>query len=139
VSLTQTPGLVLDSYPLVLEQVLLQWLDNALVHGVGSGGALRIDAALDAHTGQLALALSDNGSGMAAPVLGRVFEPFFTTRMGQGNTGLGLHIVHNLVTNVLGGTIEVRSDSAGTCFTVRFPCIAPVLASHPPIPDLPLP
>jgi signal transduction histidine kinase len=60
-----------------------------------------------------------------------VFEPFFTTRMGQGSTGLGLHIVHNLVTNVLGGTIEARSDGAGTCLTLRCPCVAPVLASQP--------
>ena len=136
-TVAQAPGVILDSYPLVLEQILLQWLDNALVHGVGAGGTVRIEAAVE--QGRLTLGLRDNGAGIAAPVLGRVFEPFFTTRMGQGSTGLGLHIVHNLVTNVLGGTIEARSDGAGTCFTVRIPCVAPALASHPPIPDLPLP
>ncbi|UUZ53781.1 hypothetical protein LP419_35085 [Massilia sp. H-1] len=71
---------------------------------------MRIEAAVE--QGRLTLGLRDNGAGIAAPVLGRVFEPFFTTRMGQGSTGLGLHIVHNLVTNVLGGTIEARSDGA---------------------------
>jgi signal transduction histidine kinase len=94
---------------------------------------VRIDATDDG--GHLALAMSDNGKGIAAPSLERVFEPFFTTRMGQGSTGLGLHIVHNMVTNVLGGTIDVRSDGAGTCFTVRCPCVAPALSSLPPLSD----
>jgi len=133
VQVTQTPGIVLDSYPLVLEQVLLHWLDNALVHGVDAGGSVRIDASVGG--GHLQLAMSDNGKGIAAPSLDRVFEPFFTTRMGQGSTGLGLHIVHNMVTNVLGGTIDVRSDGAGTCFTVRCPCAAPALSSLPPLSD----
>ena len=51
-------------------------------------------------------------------------------RMGHGSNGLGLHIVHNLVTNVLGGTIEAASDAGQTRFIVRCPCVAPALANR---------
>ncbi|SHG62418.1 sensor histidine kinase [Massilia sp. CF038] len=132
----QAPAIVLESYPLALEQVLLQWLDNALVHGVSDGGCLRVEADMDAD--HLTLTLSDDGKGIAAPVLGRVFEPFFTTRMGR-STGLGLYIVHNLVTNVLGGTVHASSNGSGTCLTVRCPCSAPDLISVPPSSGPPLP
>jgi signal transduction histidine kinase len=54
-----------------------------------------------------------------------VFDPFFTTRMGQGGSGLGLYIVYNIVTSLLGGSIEVSSTPGGTCFTIRFPACAP--------------
>ena len=58
--------------------------------------------------------------------LRRIFDPFFTTKMGRGGTGLGLNIVHNLVTDVLGGTIRVDSQEArGTRFWLVLPCRAP--------------
>lgn len=57
---------------------------------------------------------------------GRVFDPFFTTRMGQGGSGLGLYIVYNIVTSLLGGSIEVSSQPGrGTCFTIDLPLCAP--------------
>jgi signal transduction histidine kinase len=56
--------------------------------------------------------------------------------MGQGSSGLGLHIVHNLVTNVLGGTIGVSSSPGDTRFTLRCPLVAPALQStHVPYSD----
>jgi signal transduction histidine kinase len=121
------PGIVMDSYPGVLHQVLAQLAENALLHGfAGGGGAIGIDAASDG--AQLTLAVTDNGAGIAGPDLARVFEPFFTTHLGQGSSGLGLHIVHNLVSNVLGGRIEAGSVPGATCFTVQCPCSAPALA-----------
>jgi signal transduction histidine kinase len=56
----------------------------------------------------------------------RVFDPFVTTRMGRGGTGLGLHIAHNAATQILGGTLEVDSTPGqGTRFTLRLPRQAP--------------
>ncbi|HET6395890.1 MAG TPA: HAMP domain-containing sensor histidine kinase, partial [Pseudoxanthomonas sp.] len=73
------------------------------------------------------------GRGIAPQDLPRVFEPFFTTGRHRGGTGLGLHIVHQIVTEVLGGEIGVRSrrpgdpgeGPAGTVFTVRIPRTGP--------------
>ena len=72
------------------------------------------------------LRVSDNGVGIDAPILKRVFEPFFTTRLGQGGSGLGLYIVYNLVSGVLGGSIDVESTPGqGTTFIVVLPRRAP--------------
>ncbi len=59
---------------------------------------------------------------MPAEHLARIFDPFFTTKRGSGGSGLGMHIVYNLVNQVLGGTITVASSPGhGARFTVRFP------------------
>jgi len=59
--------------------------------------------------------------------LPRVFDPFFTTTLGQGGSGLGLHIAYNHVTTILGGTIEVDSAlKQGTRFKLAFPRVAPL-------------
>ena len=59
---------------------------------------------------------------MEPQVLRRIYEPFFTTQRGRGGSGLGMHIVHNLVTDLLGGAIEVTSTpGAGTTITIRLP------------------
>ena len=73
-------------------------------------------------TDDVSIAFSDDGRGIDAAHLGHVFEPFYTTRRGQGGTGLGLHITFNLVTQKLGGHIDVESSAGrGTRFTMRLP------------------
>ena len=63
-----------------------------------------------------------------SPEVGRqVFDPFFTTRRDQGSTGLGLHIVHNIVTNRLGGRIALETKpGAGTKIRIIMPRKAPL-------------
>jgi signal transduction histidine kinase len=79
----------------------------------------------------VSLTISDNGKGIAPEHLSKVFDPFFTTRLGQGGSGLGLHIVHNLVTGILGGQIRVFSvEGKGTQFVMRLPLVAPILISR---------
>jgi signal transduction histidine kinase len=122
------PGVEMDSYPLQVCQVLAQLVNNALIHGIGDGGGtLRIEAAGDGAA--VRLSVCDDGAGIAGADVARVFDPFFTSRLGQGSSGLGLHIVHNLVSNVLGGHIDVNSRAGDTRFTVHCPRQAPVLAS----------
>jgi signal transduction histidine kinase len=130
VEMSAAPGVAMDSYPGALEQVLSQLVLNALIHGYPAGGpgAIRIDAGCDGQ--HMRVTVSDDGAGIAAGDLARVFEPFFTTRMGQGSNGLGLYIVHNLVTNVLGGTIEADSRAGRSSFTLQCPCTAPALANR---------
>jgi PAS domain S-box-containing protein len=73
------------------------------------------------------LTVTDSGAGIAPDVMARLFEPFFTTRTTMHGphrgTGLGLAVVHGVVTD-LGGGIEVRSTPGrGACFTLYFPCV----------------
>ena len=79
----------------------------------------------------IAIWVSDNGAGIDADVLELVYDPFFTTRLGSGGSGLGLHVAHNIVTGVLGGKIELESEPGkGTSFTLLLPVVAPGLAGQ---------
>jgi signal transduction histidine kinase len=72
--------------------------------------------------------VQDNGRGIAPAHLAKVFDPFFTTRLGLGGSGLGLNIVYNLVHKTLGGTIAVDSMLGyGACFTLTLAMVAPEL------------
>jgi signal transduction histidine kinase len=65
---------------------------------------------------------SDNGKGIPEEILPKIFEPFFTTKRGKGGSGLGLHILYNLVTQKLKGTVQCESKKGkGTKFTIRIP------------------
>jgi signal transduction histidine kinase len=107
--------------------VLTNLVLNSVTHGFGDGesGAIRIEAVKLAN-GQVELIISDDGAGMSDDVQRRAFDPFFTTRRNQGGTGLGLHIVYNLVTRRLGGRITFASaPNRGTTFRLVLPLIAP--------------
>ena len=91
-------------------------------------GLLRIEALeREGPSGrEVVLSFIDNGIGMDAATQRQAFDPFFTTRMGRGGTGLGLHIVYNLVVQVLGGRIRVDSaPGQGTRFELVLPSVAP--------------
>jgi signal transduction histidine kinase len=120
-------GIVMDSYPGALEQVLLNLVNNGLLHAfpVGMSGRIRIVARLEADD-WVEVSVSDDGVGIPPDNLARVFDPFFTTRLGQGGSGLGLHVVYNQVTTVLRGSVRVDSEPGhGACFTLRIPRVAP--------------
>ncbi len=68
----------------------------------------------------------DDGIGMSAEVQRQAYDPFFTTKRGEGGTGLGLNIVFNIVTRRLGGRIALSSTpGAGTTFRIVLPLVAP--------------
>ncbi|MEA2759444.1 MAG: hypothetical protein QOH65_2057 [Methylobacteriaceae bacterium] len=120
-------GITMDSYPGPYGQVVTNIVLNAVSHAFepGESGSIEIRAAAE-DTDRVAILFSDDGGGMPPDVRRRAFEPFFTTRRGQGGTGLGLHIVHNIVTARLGGRISVSSEPCrGTTFRVLIPCVAP--------------
>jgi signal transduction histidine kinase len=121
------PLLVLDSYPGGLGQVLSNLINNALLHAFEPGGAARIVvSAREIEQGQVVLNFSDNGIGMTQKTLHQVFDPFFTTKMGRGGSGLGMNIVYNVVTGMLGGSIGIASTPGnGTSVTVMLPKDAP--------------
>ena len=124
------PGLEMDSFPGPLAQALNNVFDNCLVHAFEGAAAGTIRVSLAARDGNLAaVSVSDSGAGMPPEVQGRVYDPFFTTRLGLGGSGLGLHVAHNIVTGVLGGRIELHSEPGhGTTFTIVLPLVAPGFA-----------
>jgi len=126
----------LDSYPGELGQALTNMIENCLIHGFAGRERGTIDiTAEQLGVDQVLLKLSDDGVGMSPEVARRAFDPFFTTGLGQGGTGLGLFITHNSVTNVLGGTISLESQpDAGVRFELLLPLKAPEslgLETHP--------
>ena len=131
-------GVLLDSYPGALGQVLTNLVANAVLHGFGAEGsgtiriAATVDAGAEAGADAVALAVADDGAGIPPAVLPRIFDPFFTTKFGSGGSGLGLHIVYAIVTRVLGGGIAVDSTvGTGTRFTLTLPLVAPVHVPDP--------
>ncbi len=116
------PGIVMDSFPGALSQVVTNLVMNSLLHAFDGrdSGTIRIACGTDGD--DVVLDVSDDGIGMSADDLKRFFDPFFTTKRGSGGTGLGAHVVFNQVTNVLGGTIRVTSaPGAGMQVQMRMP------------------
>ncbi|MFP5512040.1 MAG: ATP-binding protein [Alphaproteobacteria bacterium] len=113
----------IDGYPGALAQVLTNLVMNSIIHGYQDGKPGHLLIAASAPSPELVeLVYTDDGKGIPAADLGRVFDPFFTTRRGTGSTGLGLHIVYNLVANTLGGRVAAESRlGQGVRFTIRFP------------------
>lgn len=123
--------LEMSSYPGALGQVLTNLLMNALVHGFDGRdqGLVRVSCR-SAGADQVELVVEDDGRGMDASIVRKIFDPFFTTKLGKGGSGLGMHIVHNIVTNVLGGQIEVQSTpDKGSRMTMLMPRLAPLRSS----------
>jgi len=130
------PGVVLDSYPGPLGQVVENLVGNAQLHAFdtdihpppprSSPAEVRVRSQIDPHSGLLEIAVIDNGRGIDPEVLPRIFDPFFTTRRGRGGTGIGLHLCHHFCTQVLGGRVTVTtSPGQGSRFTVQIPLKAP--------------
>lgn len=123
-------GIVMDSYPGPLGQVLTNLINNALLHAFEGveRGTVHVSASITS-SGAVRLMVRDNGAGIPAAHLPRVFDPFFTTKLGQGGSGLGLNIVYNLVTKSLGGTVHVASNPGeGATFSMVLPRLAPAVA-----------
>ncbi len=117
----------LDSYPGEVGQILTNLVQNALVHAFDEEeeGTITVSAVVvDRY--HIQLSVQDSGAGMSDEVKVRIYDPFFTTKLGNGGSGLGLHIIHNLVTGLIGGSVEVESEEGkGTCFKLTIPTNAP--------------
>ncbi|MDX9787143.1 MAG: ATP-binding protein [Desulfobacterales bacterium] len=114
--------LVIESYPGAFSQILTNFIINSLTHAFEADQAGRIRIEVIRTSDTIELRYSDNGKGLAPEIRDRIFEPFFTTARSQGSTGLGLHIVFNIVTRSLGGTIVCESTPGqGTHFHIVMP------------------
>jgi len=123
------PDLAMDSFPGAVEQVFVNFVNNAVLHAFeeGKAGHMRLKARRLPDE-EIEMVFDDNGRGMPESVRRRAFDPFFTTRMGSGGTGLGLTICFNIVTGTLGGQLVLEStEGRGSRFIVRMPMVAPTL------------
>ncbi|NIK48128.1 sensor histidine kinase [Variibacter gotjawalensis] len=122
-------GIAFDSYPGAYGQVLTNLMLNATKHGFADGrsGTIVIEARPVPVAGdRIELLFADDGAGMSDDTRRRAFDPFFTTRRNEGGTGLGLHIVYNIIRRRLGGSIDlISSPGAGTRFRIILPLSAP--------------
>jgi PAS domain S-box-containing protein len=121
------PNLAMNSYPGPYGQVLTNLFLNAVTHAFldGKGGAVDIEVRASGKD-DVEIVFSDDGCGMSLDVRRKAFDPFFTTRRDHGCTGLGLHIVYTVVTNCLGGRINLDSEpDEGTKIRITLPRVAP--------------
>ncbi len=117
-------GLLITSKPGPINQILINLIVNSLKHAFDDLDNGIININIMVLSGQLHIQYKDNGKGVDASVKNRIFDPFITTKRGEGGSGLGLHLVYNLVTQALGGSIQFESTSGhGVCFDIIFPVI----------------
>lgn len=116
------PSLKLYTYPEVLKEVLRHLIKNAVDHGYEEARRGAIIIKVEKEHDDVILTVSDTGKGVSLEHVEAIFEPFYTTKRNKGYVGLGLHIVFNLVTQVLNGEVTVnRNTPSGLSYTIRFP------------------
>jgi PAS domain S-box-containing protein len=120
-------NLSMSSYPGSYGQVLTNLFLNAIAHAFPDGQQGNIAIKVSASgVNDVKIIFSDDGCGMTPDVRRQAFDPFFTTRRHQGCTGLGLHIVYSIVTDRLGGRLDLKSEPGrGTKVELRVPRVAP--------------
>ena len=119
-------GIMMDSYPGAYGQVLTNLFLNSVIHAFPNGRTGTITVEARQVRDDIDIFVSDDGIGMSEEVQRRALDPFFTTRRNEGGTGLGLHIIFNLVTQQLGGRLTFESRLGwGTRFRITIPCVAP--------------
>jgi signal transduction histidine kinase len=111
----------LVTYPSAWNQIITNFLTNSHIHGFEDQENGEIFIHFFELDGFLILNYSDNGKGLDSSVKNRIFDPFVTTKRGQGGSGLGMNIVYNLVDAKLGGTIKCLDTEQGCSFEVRVP------------------
>lgn len=115
-------GLEFDSYPGALAQIITNLIINSISHGYEKNDEGHIIIKVTRDNNHLFLNYSDDGKGIDNEILEHIFDPFFTTTRAHGGSGLGLHLVYNLVSRKLKGTIKCKSEPGkGTTFSITLP------------------
>ncbi|TDK67146.1 sensor histidine kinase [Sapientia aquatica] len=122
-------GIAMDSFPGPLEQIVINLIQNSIRHGFEgrNHGSITISAKLEnddpaTKNQHVVIEFTDDGVGITPENLSRVFDPFFTTQLGRGGSGIGLNITHRIATSLLGGTIRVESKQGEwTRFVLTIP------------------
>jgi len=122
ISVNCPDDIFLHCAPGAIAQIITNMMMNSLIHGFEgiNSGEIELDVSDDQKL--VYIDYRDNGKGMSEEMLSKHFEAFFTTKRGKGGSGLGTHIMYNLVTQTLGGTIDVKSHAGeGLSYRIEFP------------------
>ncbi|NQZ23666.1 MAG: tetratricopeptide repeat-containing sensor histidine kinase [Colwellia sp.] len=112
----------ISSYPSALGKVLAHLVNNSIEHGFINTEVPKIDIEIKALAQSVTICYQDNGKGIDSEKISKIFDPFYTSKMGSDNVGLGLSIVYNLVVQLMQGSISVEpSTDAGTTFNINLP------------------
>ncbi|MCW8887330.1 MAG: ATP-binding protein [Motiliproteus sp.] len=130
VNLSVPDNIEMDSFPGDFSQILMNLMVNSLVHGYREQPGGKIDIAIKRNGSELDIEYQDHGRGLTEEASQRLFEPFFTTNRERGGTGLGMAIIHNLISHRLGGSIQLTSKvGEGIRFKIITPVVAPAGAA----------
>ena len=113
----------MKSYPGAFSQILANLVVNSVSHGFEHMFEKEIHITISQKKGQAVIEYCDNGRGIPESVASHIFDPFYTTKRNKGGTGLGMNIVYNLVTQKLGGSIELGVCNMGACFIMTLPLV----------------
>jgi len=121
----------ITNYTGAIYNIVSNLILNSIIHGFkGSGGFIQMTASKVGK--ELEIYYQDDGVGMDENVVSKIFEPFFTTIRGSGGTGLGMYMTYNIVTQRLGGKIEIKSDiDKGMHCIIRIPLIVKHVNTSP--------
>lgn len=115
-------NLIVNCAPGAIAQIVTNMVMNSLTHGFESRDAGTISLDVRQENGFVIIDYSDNGRGLSDEELDKLFDAFYTTKRGQGGSGLGTHIMYNLVTQSLNGQIVAESErEKGLRYIIRFP------------------
>ncbi|MBE0376144.1 sensor histidine kinase [Pseudoalteromonas prydzensis] len=117
-----SPQLMFETKVGPLQQVLQQLLSNSVIHGFSNNQNNEIEITVERNESSVIMTYYDNGIGVDKSIKKRIFDPFVTTKRGEGGSGLGMHLVYNLVTQALGGSVYFDDqNSIGTRFIITLP------------------
>jgi len=113
-------SLVFHSYPGAFSQIITNLIVNSLIHGFDEIKNGKIEINISKQQNYLHILYKDNGKGMNKQNLKKIFDPFFTTKRGKGGSGLGMHIIYNLVSQTFSGDIKCESTPGnGMVFEIK--------------------
>jgi signal transduction histidine kinase len=116
-------NLVIESKAGPINQIMINLIMNSIIHGFEDVDKGQIDITIESvDNNKVSIEFKDNGKGIPEHLRKRIFDPFVTTKRGQGGSGLGMHLVYNLVTQALNGSISIVSEQGqGVQFRILFP------------------